>query len=163
LIGMVMMERVGADFAVVNAGGIRDSLPAGDIRYKDVLTVHPFGNTIGVLEMTGREAWNYLATAARFTPGAGGFSHFAGVELRIVGGELQSARIGGKPLDFAATYRMAINNFVAAGGDGYPIVTKHPGYVNTGFLDAEVLRTYLSIHSPLAVSAFEPGNAVLRH
>ncbi len=162
LIGTAMMERVRADFAVVNSGGIRDSLPAGDITYKDVLTVQPFGNTVSVVELTGREAWDYLAAAAHFMPGAGGFSHFAGVELRIVGGALKSARIGGKPLDLAATYRMAINNFVAAGGDGYPILTNHPGYVNAGFVDAEVLRTYLTTHNPLAASAFEPGNAVTR-
>ncbi len=162
LIGKAMMERVRADFAVVNSGGIRDSLPAGDITYKDVLTVQPFGNTVSVVELSGREAWDYLAAAAHFTPGAGGFSHFAGVELRIVGGVLQSARIGDKPLDPAATYRMTINNFMAAGGDGYPVLTNHPGYVNAGFVDAEVLRTYLTNHNPLVASEFEPGNAVVR-
>lgn len=162
LIGKAMMERVRADFAVVNSGGIRDSLPAGDITYKDVLTVQPFGNTVSVVELSGREAWDYLAAAAHFTPGAGGFSHFAGVELRIVGGVLQSARIGDKPLDPAATYRMTINNFMAAGGDGYPVLTNHPGYVNAGFVDAEVLRTYFTNHNPLVASEFEPGNAVVR-
>ena len=162
LIGKAMIEQVRADFAVVNSGGIRDSLPAGDITYKDVLTVQPFGNTVSVVELSGREAWDYLAAAAHFTPGAGGFSHFAGVELRIVGGVLQSARIGDKPLDPAATYRMTINNFMAAGGDGYPVLTNHPGYVNAGFVDAEVLRTYLTNHNPLVASEFEPGNAVVR-
>ncbi len=162
LIGTAMMERVRADFSVVNAGGIRDSLPGGKINYKDVLTVHPFGNTLGVLEVKGREALDYLATAARFTPGAGGFAHFAGVELKIVSGQLVSARVGGKPIDPAATYRIAINNFVAAGGDGYPVVTAHPGYVDTGFVDAEVIRTYITAHSPLAVADYAPGSAVIR-
>jgi 5'-nucleotidase/UDP-sugar diphosphatase len=162
LIGKAMMDRVKADFAVVNAGGIRDSLPKGNITYKDVLTVHPFGNTIGVLEVKGQEALDYLATAARFTPGSGGFAHFAGVELKIVSGQLVSARVGGKPIDPAATYRMAINNFVAAGGDGYPVVSAHPGYVDTGFVDAEVIRTYITTHSPLAVADFAPGTTVVR-
>ena len=69
-------------------------------------------------------------------------------------GQLVSARVGGKPLDPTATYRMAINNFVAAGGDGYPVVTAHPGYVDTGFVDAEVIRTYITAHSPLAVADY---------
>ena len=162
LIGKAMMDRVRADFAVVNAGGIRDSLPQGKINYKDVLTVHPFGNTIGVLEVKGQEALDYVTAAARFTPGAGGFAHFAGLELQIVSGQLVSARLGGKPLDPAATYRIAINNFVAAGGDGYPVVTAHPGYVDTGFVDAEVIRNYISAHSPLTVADFAPGAAVVR-
>ena len=162
LIGKAMMDRVQADLAVVNAGGIRDSLPAGRITYKDVLTVHPFGNTIGVLEITGREILNYLTTALGFTSGSGGFAHFAGVELQTTPGRIVSARIGGKPLNLAATYRMAINNFMAAGGDGYPVVTAHPGYVNTGFVDAEVIRAYITAHSPLAVANYAPGATVAR-
>lgn len=162
LIGRAEMDRVRADFAVVNAGGIRDSLPAGKINYKDVLTVHPFGNTICVLEVNGQEALNYLAAAARFTPGAGGFAHFAGVDLKFESGKLISASTSGKPIDPTATYRIAINNFIAAGGDGYPVVTSHPGYVDTGFVDAQVMRDYITAHSPLSIADFAPGSAVTR-
>ncbi len=162
LIGKAMMDRVRADFAVVNAGGIRDSLPAGKINYKDVLTVHPFGNTIGVLEVKGNEALDYLAAAAKFTPGSGGFAHFAGLEIKVIAGTLVSARIGGNPINPATSYRIAINNFVAAGGDGYPVVSAHPGYTDTGFVDAEVLRTFISKLSPLTAANFAPGTTVER-
>ncbi|OYT90913.1 MAG: bifunctional UDP-sugar hydrolase/5'-nucleotidase [Burkholderiales bacterium PBB3] len=162
LIGTAFMERTQADFAVVNSGGIRESLPAGDISYKDILTVHPFGNTVALLQLSGVEVMDYLRTAARFTPGAGGFSHFAGVEMLIKSGEIYNVKIRGKALDPNTSYRMVINNFMAAGGDGYPVVTGHPSYVNTGFLDAEVMRTYIAKKSPLSVSDYQPGQAVVR-
>jgi 5'-nucleotidase/UDP-sugar diphosphatase len=53
LIGRAMMEKTRADFAVVNSGGIRDSLPAGNLTYKDILQVQPFGNTLCTLTLTG--------------------------------------------------------------------------------------------------------------
>ncbi|WP_227103961.1 bifunctional UDP-sugar hydrolase/5'-nucleotidase UshA [Chromobacterium rhizoryzae] len=162
-VGRVMMDKVKADFAVSNSGGIRDSLPAGAINYRDVLKVFPFGSTLVYVDLNGQEALDYLKAAARMTPGAGAFGQFAGVKLRIVGGELQQALIGGQPIDPAKTYRMAINSFIAAGGDGYPLMNKHPGYVNTGFVDAEMLREYIAAHSPIDAGAYAPGDAVTRN
>ena len=56
MIGLATMDKTRADFAVVNAGGVRDSLSAGKITYKDVLKVQPFGNTIGTL-IAGIDMW----------------------------------------------------------------------------------------------------------
>lgn len=162
-VGRVMMDKVKADFAVSNSGGIRDSLPAGAINYRDVLKVYPFGSTLVYVDLDGREALDYLKAAARMTPGAGAFGQFAGVKLSIVGGELRQALIGGQPIDPAKTYRMAINSFIAAGGDGYPLMNKHPGFVNTGFVDAEMLREYIAAHSPIDAGAYAPGDAVTRN
>lgn len=162
-VGRVMMDKVKADFAVSNSGGIRDSLPAGAINYRDVLKVFPFGSTLAYVDLNGQEALDYLKAAARMTPGAGAFGQFAGVKLSIVGGELRQALIGGQPIDPAKTYRMAINSFIAAGGDGYPLMNKHPGYVNTGFVDAEMLREYIAAHSPIDAGAYAPGDAVTRN
>ncbi|MGR2660914.1 bifunctional UDP-sugar hydrolase/5'-nucleotidase UshA [Chromobacterium haemolyticum] len=162
-VGKVMMDKVKADFAVSNSGGIRDSLPAGAINYRDVLKVFPFGSTLAYVDLNGQEALDYLKAAASMTPGAGAFGQFAGVKLRIVGGQLQQALIGGQPINPAKTYRMAINSFIAAGGDGYPLMNKHPGYVNTGFVDAEMLREYIAAHSPIDAAAYAPGDAVTRN
>ncbi|VDZ74606.1 bifunctional UDP-sugar hydrolase and 5'-nucleotidase [Atlantibacter hermannii] len=52
------MARTGADFAVMSGGGIRDSIEAGDITYKDVLKVQPFGNTLVYIDMPGKAVWN---------------------------------------------------------------------------------------------------------
>ena len=162
MIGQAMMDKTKADFAIVNAGGVRDSLPAGKLTYKDVLTVHPFGNTVVVVTLNGKEVLDYLNAAAKMTPGSGAFAQFAGVQLVIEGGKLQSAKVAGQEIDPAKTYRMTINNFVAAGGDGYPVLSTHPGYVDTGFVDADVLRAYIAANSPLKSQAYAPGNNVVR-
>jgi 5'-nucleotidase/UDP-sugar diphosphatase len=162
MIGQAMMLKSGADFAVVNAGGVRESLPAGKINYKDVLTVHPFGNTIATVVLTGSEVQNYLTAAAKMSPGSGAFPQFAGIRLNIASGVVSNVQIRGKPLDMAESYRMAINNFVAAGGDGYPKLTAHPSYVDTGFVDADVLRAFITARSPLNAASFEPGDSITR-
>lgn len=162
LVGLSMMDRTRADFAVVNAGGVRDSLPAGTLTYKDVLKVQPFGNTIATVDFTGTEVLAYLNTVAKMSAGAGAFPQFAGVELVINSGVVSSARIHGATVAPGKTYRLVVNNFQAVGGDGYPKLITHPTYVDTGFVDAEVLRAYIAANSPLQAQRFAPGNSVVR-
>ena len=162
LIGRALMERTKADFAVVNAGGVRDSFPAGKLTYKDVLKVQPFGNTTVTLDLSGKEVMDYLNAAAKMSIGAGAFAQFAGINLVITGGTVTSATIKGAPVDPNKTYRMVINNFMAVGGDGYPKLTAHKSYVDTGYVDADLLRAYITAHSPLKAAEFEPGDAVVR-
>ena len=162
LIARAMMDRTGADLALMNAGGVRDSLPAGPITYRDVLKVQPFANAVGVVTLTGAELLDYLGAAAMMTPGAGGFAQTAGVQMRIEAGRLLEARVAGQPIDAQRRYRLSINNFTAIGGDGYPKLNTHPNYVDSGFNDAEVLRGYIARHSPLKVADYAPGDAVQR-
>lgn len=162
MIGRSMMDKTKADFAVVNAGGVRDSLPAGKITYKDVLTVHPFGNTIAVVDLSGKETLDYLGAVAKMTKGSGAFPQFAGIRLVIENGAVVQATVAGKAIDPADKYRIAINNFVAAGGDGYPKVSSHPSYVDTGFVDADVLRAFIAARSPLKAADYAPGDQVVR-
>lgn len=161
LIGQAMMDKTHADFAVVNAGGVRDSLPAGPITYKDVLKVQPFGNTLVTLALSGREVLDFLQAASRMGPGAGGFPHYSGVEPILSGNTVVQARIAGAFVNPTQTYRMVINNFMAVGGDGYPKMTSHPGYVNTGFVDADVLRAFIASHSPLQAARFAPPTPIV--
>jgi 5'-nucleotidase/UDP-sugar diphosphatase len=162
LIGLAAMERTKADFAIVNAGGVRDSLAAGKITYKDVLKVQPFGNTLSTVDLSATEVMAYLQAAAKMSTGSGAFAQFAGISLEIAGNQVSNVRIKGEPLDAAKTYRMVINNFQATGGDGYPKVSDHKSHVNTGYVDAEVLRAYISARSPLKAADYQPGNAVVR-
>lgn len=161
VIGQAMMEKTRADFAIMNSGGIRDSLPAGAVSFKDILKVHPFGNTLVTLDLTGREVLDYLVVAARMNQGAGGFPHISGVAMVVKAGAVTDVRIQGAPIDAARTYRMVINNFTAVGGDGYPNVTGHPSYVDTGFVDAEVLRAFIAANSPLQTARFAPGKHII--
>jgi 5'-nucleotidase/UDP-sugar diphosphatase len=162
LIGRAMMERTASDFAVVNAGGVRDSIPAGMITYRDVLKVQPFGNTVVTVDLTGAEVMNYLNAVAKMTVGSGAFPQFSGLQLVITAGTVTSASIKGQPIEQLRTYRMAINNFQAAGGDGYPKMKGHPSHVDSGFVDADVLRSFIAAHSPLRAADFDPGDAVVR-
>ncbi|HEY8905424.1 MAG TPA: bifunctional UDP-sugar hydrolase/5'-nucleotidase UshA [Rhodoferax sp.] len=162
LIGRAMMDKVQADLAIVNAGGVRDAIGPGNITYKDVLKVQPFGNTVCTVDLTGQELIGYLNAAAKMTPGSGAFAQFAGVELDIISGTVSQVRIAGQALEMGKSYRLTINNFQASGGDGYPKLTDHPSFVNTGFVDAEVLRAFISKKSPLKAADFAPGRAVVR-
>ncbi|MDE1017409.1 5'-nucleotidase C-terminal domain-containing protein, partial [Escherichia coli] len=64
LIATSHMERAKADFAVMNSGGVRDSIEAGDVTYKDVLKVQPFANILTYTDMTGKEVLDYLNVVA---------------------------------------------------------------------------------------------------
>ncbi|EMV4138076.1 5'-nucleotidase C-terminal domain-containing protein [Escherichia coli] len=154
------MDRTGADFAVMSGGGIRDSIEAGDISYKNVLKVQPFGNVVVYADMTGKEVIDYLTAVAQMKPDSGAYPQFANVSFVAKDGKLNDLKIKGEPVDPAKTYRMATLNFNATGGDGYPRLDNKPGYVNTGFIDAEVLKAYIQKSSPLDVSVYEPKGEV---
>ncbi|WP_336293494.1 bifunctional UDP-sugar hydrolase/5'-nucleotidase UshA [Cronobacter dublinensis] len=160
LILNAQIARTGADFAVMSGGGIRDSIEGGDITYKDVLKVQPFGNTLVYVDMTGKEVVEYLTAVAQKKPDSGAYPQFANVSFTASGGALNDLKIKGEPVDPAKTYRMATLSFNATGGDGYPAIDKKPGYVNTGFVDAEVLKQYIQQSSPLDVNTFEPKGEV---
>ena len=163
LIASAMKEKAQADFAIMNSGGVRDSIAAGKITYKDVLKVQPFGNTLVYVDMNGKEALELLRTAAKMSPGSGAFPQFAGVKLVIEGGDVKQAQIGGKDIDPAKTYRVALNNFTAAGGDGYPKLSIHKGYVNTGYADADVLKAFISARGGvIKAGAFDPAGEIVR-
>ncbi|WP_312773286.1 bifunctional UDP-sugar hydrolase/5'-nucleotidase UshA [Atlantibacter hermannii] len=160
LILAAQMARTGADFAVMSGGGIRDSIEAGDITYKDVMKVQPFGNTLVYIDMPGKAVVEYLTAVAQKTPDSGAYPQFANVSFIASGGTLRDLKIKGEPVDPNKTYRMATLSFNATGGDGYPSIADQPGYVNTGFIDAEVLKQYIQQNSPLDVNAFEPKGEV---
>jgi 5'-nucleotidase/UDP-sugar diphosphatase len=162
MIARSMQERTGADLAIMNAGGVRDSLPDGKLTYRDVLKVQPFGNQISLVRLTGAELLKYLEAVAKMTPGSGAFPQTVGVQLLIEGGVLKDAKLGGQPIDARREYRLAINNFTAGGGDGYPKLSDHPGHVNTGFTDADVMRAFIAARSPIKAADFAPPPDVVR-
>ncbi|MEO3989671.1 bifunctional UDP-sugar hydrolase/5'-nucleotidase UshA [Pseudocitrobacter cyperus] len=154
------MARTGADFAVMSGGGIRDSIEAGDITYKSVLKVQPFGNVVVYADMTGKEVTDYLTAVAQKKPDSGAYPQFANVSFVAKDGKLTDLKIKGEPVDPAKQYRLATLSFNASGGDGYPQIDKLPGYVNTGFIDAEVLKQFIEQNSPIDVNAYEPKGEV---
>ncbi|WP_428771823.1 bifunctional UDP-sugar hydrolase/5'-nucleotidase UshA [Vibrio sp.] len=160
LIATAHMERAKADFAVMNSGGVRDSIEAGDLTYKDVLKVQPFANILTYTDMSGKEVLDYLNVVATKPVDSGAYAQFAGINMTVADGKVSNVFIGGKQLRLDETYRFTVPSYNAAGGDGYPKLTGHPGYVNTGFVDAEVLKEYLEAHSPLDVNLYAPAGEI---
>ena len=163
LIALAQMERVQADLGIMNSGGIRDDMPAGDITYKDVLKVQPFSNTVAYVDLTGAELMPYLQVAANKEAGSGAFAQFAGTTITMNGNSIESATVAGKLVEASKTYRLAINAYMASGGDGYPRLSDHANYVNSGFVDAEVLKDYISSRSPLKAADFAAQGDVTRN
>ncbi|EGR0243244.1 bifunctional UDP-sugar hydrolase/5'-nucleotidase [Vibrio parahaemolyticus] len=161
LIATAHMERAKADFAVMNSGGVRDSIEAGDITYKDVLTVQPFGNMVSYVDMSGQEVLDYLNIVATKPVDSGAYAQFAGISMRIENDKVTNVFIGNKQLRLDGRYRFTVPSYNASGGDGYPKIDTHPGYVNTGFTDAEVLKDYLESNSPIDVNEYAPSGEVM--
>ena len=161
LIAASHMQRAKADFAVMNSGGVRDSINGGDITYKDVLTVQPFGNIVSYVDMSGKDVLDYLNVVATKPVDSGAYAQFYGITMTVENGQVSNVKIGGKPLLMNKTYRFTVPSFNAAGGDGYPKINKHPGYVNTGFVDAEVLQEFLQNNSPIDVNKYAPKGEII--
>ncbi|MBU3810496.1 MAG: 5'-nucleotidase C-terminal domain-containing protein, partial [Candidatus Niameybacter stercoravium] len=148
LITNALLETTGADVALTNGGGIRASIENGDITKKDVITVLPFGNYGVMIEVTGQNIKDALEVGvAKYPEANGAFSHVAGMSYTFdpskeVGSRVVEVLVGGKPLDLKATYKLATNDFIAAGGDNY---TMFEGCKSLGEFSAldEIVIEYL--------------------
>ncbi|MEP6827849.1 MAG: 5'-nucleotidase C-terminal domain-containing protein [Aestuariivirga sp.] len=128
LIADAMRDAAGADVAITNGGGIRGNkqYSAGsDFTRRDVLTEMPFGNVTVLAEVTGKQILGALENGfSQVEDGAGRFPQVSGMVVtadlkQAVGSRVVSVTIGGKPLDPAASYKLATNDFMLNGGDGY--------------------------------------------
>ena len=150
------MNVVGADFGLISGGGIRSSIDAGEISYKDILKVHPFKNRITYMDWQGAELWDYLNTVTSFPADAGAYLQYHKLSFDRKNGKLTNVFINGKPFDKSKTYRMSVNSYNASGGDGYPTINTLKGFVSTDETDAQALKTFISQHSPIKAAEFAP-------
>ncbi|MBQ4835039.1 bifunctional UDP-sugar hydrolase/5'-nucleotidase UshA [Pseudoalteromonas luteoviolacea] len=142
-------EAVGADFGIISGGGIRASIEKGDVNYKDILKVHPFRNRVAYIDWQGPELVDYISVVGSFPADAGAYLQYHKIDFSIENGLANIKTINGKPFDINGIYRMSINSYNAAGGDGYPIITEKESYQNTDSTDAQVLRAYIEKYSPI--------------
>ena len=156
----------GADIAFVNGGGIRVSINAGKITLNDILKVHPFGNAMCVIEVTGQQILDALEWGARAIPGEnGGFLQVSGLSYEIhsyiespcksdensmfagIEGErrVQNVLVDGKPIDPEATYTLASHDYMLLNnGDGYTMFDGAPLLQDRVKLDNQVLIDYIT-------------------
>ncbi|MBV7314333.1 bifunctional UDP-sugar hydrolase/5'-nucleotidase UshA [Shewanella sp. NIFS-20-20] len=146
---------VSADFAVMNSGGVRADIDAGEVTYRDVLTVQPFANTITLNQMSGSDVAQYLAQVATITRGSGGYAQIAGVKMIIDCSDqsVEISEINGKTFNAADNYRFTVPSFNAAGGDGYPVLANA---INTGFVDADVLYQFFKAQQHVVAADYLP-------
>ena len=158
LITTATAEKLSTDFGIVNSGGVRASIAAGDISYRDVLTVHPFGNTVNKATMSGSELATYLGLVATKTVNTGGYAQFGGINMAVdcQAKSVTITSVGGKAFDPAASYSFSIPSFSAAGGDGYPKIDT----INAGLVDAGVLKDYIAAKKTILVADYQPSGEV---
>jgi len=116
-----------SDVALMNSGSIRGDrvYPAGPLTGRTLLAMHPFGNVVCTVEVSGRVLLEALNSGVSKMPSAAGqFPQVSGLTFVVdthapVGSRVRDVTIGGRPLDAAKTYTVAIPDFVLKGGDAY--------------------------------------------
>lgn len=131
---------MGADIGIMNGGGIRANVAAGEVKIDDILAVMTFGNMATVVELTGQQIIDCLEMGASAYPGeSGGFTHVSGMTYTIdarvpssivkdekgnfagVAGErrVKDVMVAGKPIDLEKVYSVACHSYwLTAYGDG---------------------------------------------
>jgi len=149
--------------ALINAGGIRSSLPLGNITMGNVLEALPFGNTITRVELTGQQLIEALESGvSKAEQEEGRFPQVAGMRFvwnakfpvgkRVTKVEVKDASGKFQLLNPRAIYKVATNNFLASGGDGYRVFAESKNLLETGYLLSDAIAEYITANSPLHVT-----------
>ena len=145
--------------------------PPYQITRGQVLAVLPFGNVVATVTLNGAELKAYLENSVSAMPGANGkFAQVSGlcftyditkaVGSRVTGAVRTDPTTGGCgttaiDLTTGSSYKIAINDFIAGGGDGYPVVTNKPDYATQNIMD-QVVADYITASSPLSPKVLAP-------
>jgi len=154
------------DVAIMNGGGIRADMPAGDISYKTTKTVHTFGNVACLQTITGQQLLDALEWGARNVGVGenGGFLQVSGITYEIHSyiestvqaddkgvwcgaptGEyrVKNVMVAGEPLDLEATYNLAGYNYTLRDlGDGFAMFDGAVNVLDYVMEDYLVLANY---------------------
>ena len=155
----------GAEIGLVNGGGVRDTIVAGDITYGDILRVAPYNNQICVSEITGQQLLDALEWGARNYPAeCPGLMHVSGMSYQIdpdvkssvsvnVEGQFVSVdgpyrvtnvMVGDKPLDVKQKYRIAgVEFFLRNKGDGFTMFSEDDIVLDQIKMDNQTIIDYL--------------------
>jgi 5'-nucleotidase len=166
MIADAVADATGAQIGFMNMAGMRSDFDVADnltATFGQAQVVLPFSNTLVVMEMTGAQVRGLLEQQwQRPNPDAEramlqvsrGLSYRWNNALpkgqRVVAG---SIRVGGVPLDEASTYKVVANNFLAEGGDGFPMFTQATNKVDTTILDLDAFIALLVKNERAGASA----------
>ncbi|OKP92164.1 bifunctional 2',3'-cyclic-nucleotide 2'-phosphodiesterase/3'-nucleotidase [Paenibacillus sp. P32E] len=140
-----------ADFAFMNPGGIRADLPKGNVSFGDLAKIQPFGNTLVKLTLTGaqiktllQQQWATKAdgTADTKTLQISGLKYTANMYLPVADRIANLTKTDGTPISMTQNYTAVVNNFMAAGGDNYKVLTAASESL-AGPIDLDVFYDYV--------------------
>jgi 5'-nucleotidase/UDP-sugar diphosphatase len=101
-------------------------------------------STIATIDLNGTAVLTCLNAVAQMPVGSGAFTQFAGLQLVITDGVVSRVRVRGETLEAGRSDRLVRIKFQATCGDGYRNLIPHTSFVDTGFIDADVLRTFIA-------------------
>ncbi|WP_150275221.1 bifunctional 2',3'-cyclic-nucleotide 2'-phosphodiesterase/3'-nucleotidase [Paenibacillus tepidiphilus] len=140
-----------ADFAFMNPGGIRADLPKGNVSFGDLAKIQPFGNTLVKLTLTGeqiktllQQQWNVKADGTEDikTLQISGLKYTANMYMPVNSRVANLTKADGTPISMTQSYTAVVNNFMAAGGDNYSVLTKASASL-AGPVDLDVFYDYV--------------------
>lgn len=156
----------GADIGLINGGGVRANIAAGDITYGNIIDVQPFGNSLCVVEATGQQILDCLEMGAVHAPEEnGGFMQVSGLSYTVntyipssvttdengnftgVDGEyrVKNVLVNGEPLDLEKVYTVASHNYLLLnGGDGMSMFKDCNMIAKETALDNQALIDYIT-------------------
>ncbi|HYD36925.1 MAG TPA: bifunctional metallophosphatase/5'-nucleotidase, partial [Allosphingosinicella sp.] len=156
----------GAQIAFTNGFGVRADLqPAADgsVTFGQLFAIQPFGNTLAVKSLTGRQlralleqqfdsGSNTLTSPNMLLPSAN--LRYAYDLSRPAGQRILDLEIDGTPVRDETVYRVAMNSFLATGGDNFTVFREGTDPAG-GPLDLDALESYIAASSPLTPPAAE--------
>ncbi|MCL1126358.1 bifunctional UDP-sugar hydrolase/5'-nucleotidase UshA [Shewanella surugensis] len=159
LIAQVQSQKVAADFGIMNSGGVRDSIPAGKVSYREILMVQPFGNLFSLATMSGTDLRHYLGQVAAMQSDSGGYAQITHVKMTVdcIAKSVNISKINGRDFKETDRYTFSIPSYSAAGGDGYPIIDAVP----TGHVDADILFQFFKQKANVSVADYAPTGDII--
>ncbi|MFD5693592.1 bifunctional metallophosphatase/5'-nucleotidase [Streptomyces rubiginosohelvolus] len=171
--GLAPADKGGAEVAFMNPGGIRADLvhkasgSEGDgvVTYGEAFTVQPFTNMMNVVDLTGAQLVTALQqqvsgpneASPKILQVSKGLTYTLDLTKsgadRVVAGTI---KLNGEAIDPARTYRVAMNEFLAGGGDGFPALGQGTNKL-VGASDLDLFNAYLAAHSTATAPLAPPA------
>jgi 5'-nucleotidase len=149
-------EAVGADLAFTTPSWVRGDLQSGTVAWGELFRVQPFGNRLMKMDLTGQQIIDLLNQ--QWTPeDHPRILHVSGISYRWDASRAPKERVvevlrDGKPIALGKHYTVALNEYLAEGGDAFTLLQNVPRRP-AGLLDVDALERYVKKHSPLRARA----------
>ena len=149
-----------ADIGIMNAGGVRADLEAGEVTFADAYATQNFSNTYGARDLTGaqfkkalEQQWKETGDRPRLALGLSSNVQYSYDETREYGDRITHITFNGEPMDMKETYRVTVSSFLLAGGDSFTAFAEGGPIAETGMVDIDLFNNYIAAHPDVDVRA----------